>query len=73
MAILNRGAAAQGVSFDWSHENVGDGLSQHDAKFAQTIYGIRDLWAKREVGTTTQPLAVLVPGHGAELYRLRKN
>ena len=72
VAVLNRSIVPQVVAFDWIHENVGDGLSHHDANFGTTTYAIRDLWTKRDAGTTAQPLSVTVAPHGAELYRLRK-
>ena len=72
VAVLNRGIVPQVVAFDWSHESVGDGLSHHDANFGTTTYAIRDLWTKRDAGTTAQALSVTVAPHGAELYRLRK-
>ena len=73
MAILNRAAAAQTVTFDWSRENVGDGQSRRNADFDKTTYQLRDLTRKRDAGTTAQPLSVSVPAHGVELYRLRKS
>ena len=72
MAILNRGGAAQTVAFDWSKENVGDDMNGRNADFGKTRYQVRDLWRKREAGTTAQPLSVAVPAHGAELFRLRR-
>ena len=72
VAVLNRGIVAQPVTLDWAHENVGDGLSHHDANFSTTTYAIRNLWTTRDSGTTAQPLSVTVAPHGAELYRLRK-
>ena len=73
MAILNRSGTPQGVAFDWSMENVGDDLSHRNTDFGKTTYAIRDLWRKRDAGTTAQALSVTVPAHGAEFYRLRKN
>ena len=73
MAILNRSAGPQTVTFDFAHENVGDGLSNRNAEFGKTTYRVRDLWTKSDAGTTAQPLSVVVPVHGAQMYRLRKN
>ncbi|CAN5906254.1 hypothetical protein BH11GEM1_BH11GEM1_06120 [soil metagenome] len=72
MAVLNRSIVPQAVVFDWQHENVGDGLSHHDANFGSTTYAERGLWTKRDAGTTSHPLSVTVAPHGAERYRLRK-
>ena len=73
VAFLNRGNSAQAVTFDWSTENVGDDLSRRNANFDRTTYRVRDLWPARDAGTTAQPLAMTIPAHGAELYRLRRN
>jgi alpha-galactosidase len=72
MAILNRGTAAQSVTFDWSREYVGDDLSHRNAEFGTMTYRVRDLWKKRDTGTTAQPLSVMVPAHGVAMYRLHK-
>lgn len=73
MAILNRGSAPQAVAFDFSKENVGDGLSNRNAEFGKTTYRVRDLWNKRDAGTTAQMLSATVAAHGVEMYRLRRN
>ncbi|MEO8622306.1 MAG: glycoside hydrolase family 27 protein [bacterium] len=73
VAFLNRGNAVQAVSFDWSKESVGDDLSHRNANFDRTTYRVRDLWRARDAGTTAQPLAITIPAHGAEFFRLRRN
>ena len=52
MCALNRGRDAQKISFDWKQENVSDNLSKRDANFSATTYGLRDVWTKKEAGTT---------------------
>ena len=33
---------------------------------------VRDLWAKKDIGETTNVIASMVPAHGAVLYKLSK-
>ncbi|HKG91498.1 MAG TPA: glycoside hydrolase family 27 protein [Gemmatimonadaceae bacterium] len=72
MAILNRADAPRAVSFDFAHEWVSDDLSKRETRFGTTTYRIRDLWTKRDLGTTARPLAVQVPGHDVVMVRLAK-
>jgi alpha-galactosidase len=72
VAILNRGKSAQKVTFDWKNEKVADSLSKREARFDTTAYSLRDLWARRDIGTTTRPLSADVPAHDVLMLRLRK-
>jgi len=71
MCILNRGAAAAEVAFDWASEPVTDDLSKRGTEFGATAYRIADLWSGRDLGTTRTPLAATVPGHDVLMIRLR--
>ena len=73
MCLLNRGKAAQTISFDWKNENVADGFSKRDANFSTTTYSLRDLWTKKETGTTQETLAAEIPGHDVLMLRLKNN
>jgi hypothetical protein len=70
MTILNRNTTAKKISFDWKNENVNDSLSKRDAKFSTTTYGLKDLWAKKDAGTTQTTLAAEIPGHDVLMLRL---
>jgi alpha-galactosidase len=70
--VLNRGLAPRTVSFDFAHENVGDDVSRREARFHDTPYRIRDLWARREMGTTARPLNATVPPHDVLMMRLTR-
>lgn len=70
MVVLNRAEAARHVSFDFASHHVSDGLSKRDARFGETTYRIRDLWAGRERGTTARPLVATVPSHDVLMLRL---
>ena len=72
MVILNRNTSARNVSFDWKTEKPVDALSKRDASFDTTEYSLRDLWARRDLGTTRRPLSADVAQHGVLMLRLKK-
>ena len=72
MCVLNRGTTPQKVTFDWNKEKVTDDFSKRDARFDTTTYGLRDLWAKKDLGTTKETLNAEVPGHDVLMLRLNK-
>ena len=72
MCVLNRGTTPQKVTFDWNNEKVTDDFSKRDARFDTTTYGLRDLWAKKDLGATKEPLNTEVPGHDVLMLRLNK-
>jgi alpha-galactosidase len=73
VVFLNRNTTARKVSFDWKNEKVADSLSKREARFDVTTYSLRDLWAKRDIGTTARPLSAEVPAHDVLMLRLKKN
>jgi alpha-galactosidase len=72
MCVLNRSTTPQKVTFEWNKEKVADDFSKRDAHFDTTTYGLRDLWAKKDLGTTKESLNVEVPGHDVLMLRLNK-
>jgi alpha-galactosidase len=72
MCVLNRTTRPQKVFFNWKGEKVNDDLSRRDAAFSTTVYGIRDLWTKKDLGSTEKPLNAELPGHDVLMLRLLK-
>lgn len=72
MAILNRTDESKTVSFDWQKANVSDDLSGRQADFQNTVYRLRDLWTKKELGTTKRRLTAKVSGRDVLMLRLVK-
>lgn len=50
--------------------NLYDDVSKRFTDFDSKVYGIRDLWAKKDVGNTKKGRTVVIPGHDVVLYRL---
>lgn len=71
LAFLNRGAQPAPVRFDWQKHYVKDDTSQRVMDFKKTRYSIRDVWAKKQLGSTERALAGNVPSHDVWLLRLR--
>ena len=72
MCVLNRTPRAQKVVFDWKTKIVADELSKREAHFDTTTYSVRDVWTKKDIGTTKQVLDAEVPPHDVLLLRLNK-
>lgn len=73
VCFLNRNDSPQEVNFDWTNEAVQDSLSKRDLDNRGGGYKIRNLWTKRELGTTKRPLRATVPSHDVLMLRLRRN
>jgi alpha-galactosidase len=72
MCILNRTTTPQKFTFDWKNEKLVDDVSNRDAKFDTTTYSLRDLWAKKDAGTTKDAFTAEIPGHDVLTLRLTK-
>jgi alpha-galactosidase len=72
LCFLNRSKNYQQIEFDFSTNKVVDDLSKRDAAFDKNIYTVRDVWSKKENGTTTRKLNASVNGHDVLMYRLIK-
>ena len=72
MAVLNRATSPRHVSFDWQREAVSDSLSGRAAAFATTRYAVRELWARKDMGTTQRALSAEIAAHDVLMLRLAK-
>lgn len=72
VCFLNRGSSAQTIEYDWKHHGVTDGFSKMEFDAAKTEYKIRDLWSKKNLGTTATALKTVVPSHDVVMLRLTK-
>ncbi|MGY3091333.1 alpha-galactosidase [Hymenobacter sp. UYAg731] len=72
VTFLNRAKRPRPVRFDWQATPVVDELSKAELKAATTTYKVRNVWAKKDVGTTKKPFMATVPGHDVVLLVLGK-
>ncbi len=70
--FLNRGANPQQVSFDWQKEIVQNDFFKKGLHADAIHYTLFDVWTKKNTGTTTKPLMVLLPAHDVLMLRLIK-
>jgi len=73
MCILNRNRMAKAFSFDWKNANVTDTFARRAANFSTTAYRLRNVWTKKEAGTTSEPLMAEIPGHDVLMLRVTAN
>jgi alpha-galactosidase len=70
VCFLNRVKAAREINFDWPVNPINDALSNVSYDFKKNEYIIRDLWLKKETGTTVVPLKAVVGGHDVLMLKL---
>ncbi len=68
--FLNRSGSSIDVSFDWKEHFIKDDFSHYQFDAKQKEYSVRDLWAKKELGTTAPPLSATVGSHDVLVVRL---
>ncbi|MBS1502898.1 MAG: glycoside hydrolase family 27 protein, partial [Bacteroidetes bacterium] len=72
VCFLNRSDKPQKVDFDWSAHPIDDATSKTNADFTKTTYRLRELWSKKEMGTTKRPLKQAIQPHDVIMLRLVK-
>jgi alpha-galactosidase len=72
MCVLNRNPDPRKFTFDWKSEKVADDVSKREIRFDTTSYQVRDLWLKKDLGATKDPLSADVQGHDVLALLLTK-
>lgn len=72
ICFLNRSDSSKAIDFNWAKSYIDDALSSRQLDARKTTYRIRDLWAKKETGTTETPFRALIPPHDVIMLRLVK-
>ncbi|MDQ6788974.1 MAG: glycoside hydrolase family 27 protein [Acidobacteriota bacterium] len=72
ICFLNRGSTTKNVSFDWKENLIKDDFAQKQFDAKKDIYKIRDLWAKKDLGTTDKTFQAVVQPHDVAVLRLSK-
>ncbi|SNR97369.1 glycoside hydrolase family 27 protein [Hymenobacter mucosus] len=72
VTFLNRSRKPQTVGFDWKTTPVTDDLSKQELNAAKTTYKVRNLWTKKDAGTTKKAFAATVPAHDVVMLLLTK-
>jgi alpha-galactosidase len=72
LTFLNRAKEPRKISFDWPREIVADDLSGRSTNFEKISYKVRDVWTKKEIGTTRKAITKEIPPHDVLMLRLIK-
>ena len=72
MCVVNRSAAATPFEFNWQNEIVNDELSKRGLHADAIAYKLRDLWTKKDAGTTKRSLKAIIQPHDVLMLRLTK-
>jgi alpha-galactosidase len=72
ICFLNRSKESKHVNFNWKENFIKDDFAQKHLDAKKMTYKLRDLWSKRDMGTTEKPLSAVVPPHNVLMFRLTK-
>jgi alpha-galactosidase len=72
VCFLNRSERPQIVNYEWVAHAIQDKISNTNVDFTQATYKLRDLWTKKDLGTTQKPFKQSIAAHDVVLLRLTK-
>ncbi len=72
VCFVNRSAVPKSVEFNWQTEIVNDHLFNKQLNAQTFTYQLRDLWMKKDLGSTKKLLKTLLPPHDVLLLQLTK-
>lgn len=70
ICFLNRSAKPQKIIFDWKQNPVIDSVSETYINFNKSTYRLKDVWNKKQSGTTERPFVADVPSHDVVILKL---
>jgi alpha-galactosidase len=72
VCFLNRSSREQNIYYDWKDHEITDGVSKIDIDFNKTAYSLRDLWLKKDIGTTNKTFKQTIGSHQVVMLKLTK-
>jgi alpha-galactosidase len=63
LCFLNRASVTKEISFMWTENPVSDDFSKREIDFSKTTFKLRNLWTKKDAGSTKKKLTAKIPGH----------
>jgi len=72
LCFLNRSGRSQEVNYDWKAHTINDAVSKTSFDFNQNSYKLRDLWVKKDIGTTNKPFKQTIPADDVLVVKLVK-
>ncbi len=71
LCFLNRTASTKKINLDWKNLTITDPRSGMDIHFDKQTYSIRDLWLKKNSGTTEKNFEQYIPTHAVIVLKLK--
>lgn len=71
VCFLNRGPAMKEITFEWNTHPIHDDFSKRTINFEQMPCKIRDVWMKKDIGSTKKALRFQVGSHDVKMLRLK--
>lgn len=72
VCFANRSGVAKTINFNWQSEVVADTIFNKQLDTKTITYKLRDLWTKKDAGTTKKLLRAVVQPHDVLMMRLTK-
>lgn len=72
ISFVNMNDQPTELVFDWTQHEIGDDLNHRMLDTKQKTYKIRDLFNKKDIGTTKSPLKVTIGVHDVLMIRLSR-
>jgi len=70
VCFLNRRKTTENIDFLWENNSITDSFSKRDANFSKTVYTIRNLWTKKNIGTTAKSFTTQIESHDVVFLKL---
>ena len=70
VCFLNRSSHQQNIYWDWKAHNIVDTISKTDVDLNKTNYTLRDVWAKKNIGTTDKIFKQVIGSHQVIMLKL---
>lgn len=72
VCFLNRANHSQNINYVWAEHALQDVQTKMVVDFAKTTYKLRNVWAKKDAGTTNIAFKQVIPAHDAVMFMLTK-
>ncbi len=72
VCFLNRSREPIKITFDWAICDISDDISHTSLDTKKATYAIRDVWNKKNLGTTQNPFSAQVPSTDVVLLKLSR-
>jgi alpha-galactosidase len=72
VCFLNRSSREQNINYDWKDHLLTDTLSKMNIDFNKTAYSLRDLWTKKDMGTTSKIFKQSIASHEVIMLKLSR-